>query len=138
MLEDELHIWMIQWLEHALPHGSVVHHSPNEGRRHVNYKMKMKRMGTVSGWPDIELFVPDHGWKRVEDKGPIMIEVKRPKGGSVSPKQKDCHERLRDCGVYCLVAKRLHHIERYLEPLLKLREGEARCLVKRLCEAAGG
>ena len=138
MKEDELHEHIVQWLEHALPMGSIVHHSPNEGRRHVAYKIRLKKLGTVSGWPDLELFVPDTGWHDLAAKGPIMIEIKRPTGGSVSAKQKDVHERLRCTGVYCFVAKRLHHVERYLQPLLKLRSNAAASAVKTLCEAKGG
>lgn len=138
MKEDELHEYIVEWLKHALPMGSVVHHSPNEGRRHVAYKIKLKRMGTLSGWPDLELFVPETGWKDTDQQGAIMIEIKRPKGGSVSANQKDIHERLRCAGVYCFVAKKLHHVERYLMPLLKLRSNNAADAIKKMCEAQGG
>ena len=75
MKEDELHAHIVQWLDLALPAGSIVHHSPNEGRRHVSYKLKMRRMGMKPGWPDLEVFVPQHGWKDPLQQGPIMLEV---------------------------------------------------------------
>lgn len=138
MKEDELQELIVDWLNHSLPMGSVFHHSPNEGKRHVAYKLKLKRQGTRFGWPDLEIFVPDTGWKNIEAKGAIMIELKRPKGGTVSANQKDIHERLRCTGVYCFVARKLYHVERYLEPLLKLRNNAAAEAVKRKCEALGG
>ena len=36
---------VVDWLDAALPRGAIYHHSPNEGRRHVNYHVKMKAMG---------------------------------------------------------------------------------------------
>jgi hypothetical protein len=123
MTEDELQMHIVQWLDASLPMGSVVHHSPNEGRRHVAYK---------------EIYVPDTGWNDLAAKGPIMIELKRPSGGSLSANQKDIQERLRCCGVYCVTAKRLSHVEAYLKPLLKLRQTGQANLLRQLCEAQGG
>ena len=138
MAEDELQIYIVQWLDASLPVGSVVHHSPNEGKRHVAYKVRLKKLGMAAGWPDLEIYVPDTGWNDLADKGPIMIELKRPKGGSLSAKQQDNQERLRRCGVYCVTAKRLSHVEAYLKPLLKLRETGQANLLRQLCEAQGG
>jgi hypothetical protein len=42
MTEDELQMHIVQWLDASLPMGSVVHHSPNEGKRHVAYKVRLK------------------------------------------------------------------------------------------------
>ena len=64
---------IVQWLDASLPMGSVVHHSPNEGRRHVAYKVRLKKLGMAAGWPDLEIYVPDAGWNYLSDKGPIMI-----------------------------------------------------------------
>ena len=129
---------IVQWLDASLPIGSVVHHSPNEGRRHVAYKVRLKKLGMAAGWPDLEIFVPDTGWNDPAEKGPIMIELKRPKGGSLSANQKDIQERLRCCGVYCVTAKRLAHVEAYLKALLKLRNTGQASLLRQLCEAQGG
>ena len=138
MTEDELQGYVVQWLDAALPMGSVWHHSPNEGTRHIAYKVRLKKLGTKWGWPDLELFVCDHGWHDLSQKGPIMVELKRPKGGKVSDNQKDIHERLRDAGVYVVVAKRIAHVEAYLRPLIKLRDTAKSKLVRQICEAAGG
>ena len=56
--EDELQKQVVEWLNVALPPGCVFHHSPNEGRRHVAFKRKLRQMGTQYGWPDLEIFVP--------------------------------------------------------------------------------
>ena len=54
MTEYELHLQIIDYLQARLPAGSVIHHSPNEGKRHVAYKAKLAAMGMKSGLPDIE------------------------------------------------------------------------------------
>ena len=33
---------VVDWLDASLPKGCFYHHSPNEGKRHVNYMVKMK------------------------------------------------------------------------------------------------
>ena len=78
--EDQLQMRIGQWLDLALPPGAVWHHSPNEGNRHVAYKVKQKRMGTKAGWPDIEIFVPGDQSK-IGVSISLFIELKRPKGG---------------------------------------------------------
>lgn len=138
MTEDELQTHVVQWLDAALPIGSVVHHSPNEGKRHVSYKMRLKKLGMVSGWPDIEIFVPDSGWLDVANKGPIFFELKRPGGGRLTDAQQDIHDRLQNCGVYCVTAKRIGQVAAYLKPLLKLRDTSRANFVRQICEAQGG
>ena len=138
MTEDQLQEYVVQWLNASLPMGSVWHHSPNEGNRHINYKVRLKKLGTKWGWPDLELYICDHGWHDKAAKGPIMIDLKRPKGGKVSDNQKEIHERLRDTGVYVVVAKRIGQVEAYLKPLIKLRDTTQASIVKQICEAAGG
>ena len=69
MTEDELQIHIVQWLYASLPMGSVVHHSPNESKRHVAYKVRLKKLGMAAGWPDLEIFVPDTGWNDLAAKG---------------------------------------------------------------------
>jgi len=58
MNESQIHKGIVQWLNVALPDGSVVHHSPNEGRHRIQYRVHQKQMGMFAGWPDLELFIP--------------------------------------------------------------------------------
>lgn len=60
---------------------------PNGGYRGKTEALKLKVEGVSPGVPD--LYVPD--WK-------LWIEMKRIKGGVVSPEQKDWHEYLRGIG----------------------------------------
>ena len=138
MTEDQLQDYVVQWLEASLPVNSVLHHSPNEGTRHISYKRRLKKLGTKWGWPDLELFIDDAGWLDNVKRLPIFIELKRPRGGKVSDNQKTMHEELRLAGSHLVVAKRLQEVELFLSPLIKLRQTGQANLVKQICEAAGG
>ena len=58
MTEDQLQYQIVTYLDVSLPNNCVYHHSPNEGKRHINYINRLKKLGTKYGWPDLEIFVP--------------------------------------------------------------------------------
>ena len=82
LTERDIHQAIVDWLHVALPDGSVFHHSPNEGRHKVQYRVMQKRLGVRAGWPDIEIFTNRTWWR--EDTGlhwaPIFLEIKTDKG----------------------------------------------------------
>ena len=79
LTEADLQKQVVDWLKIALPPGCVFHHSPNEGKRHVAFKKKLKTMGTQSGWPDLEIFIPsDQAVHSISTS--VFIELKRPGG----------------------------------------------------------
>ena len=55
--EDEIHKSIVQFLKYRLP-DAIIHHSPNEGRSTIHWKMRQKSLGTVFGWPDLEVKRP--------------------------------------------------------------------------------
>ena len=118
--EDQLQIRVAQWLDLALPPGAVWHHSPNEGNRHVAYKVKQKRMGTKAGWPDIEIFVPGDQSK-VGISISIFIELKRPKGGKLSENQAMVRDKLELAGCFWQLCRSIDQVHEFLEGLIKLR-----------------
>ena len=119
--EDELQKQVVDWLQLALPPGCVFHHSPNEGTRHVAFKQKLKRLGTRFGWPDLEIFVPgDQAIGGVSCS--IFIELKRPKGGSLSANQKQIRDDLLEAGCHWGLARSIEQVRDILEPLVNLRK----------------
>ena len=104
----------------ALPPGCVFHHSPNEGRRHVAFKRKLRQMGTQYGWPDLEIFVPGDQ-SRVGISTSIFIELKRPKGGKLNPNQEEMKARLLLAGCHWGLARSVEQVHEILEPLVKLK-----------------
>ena len=94
--EAQEQIKFVVWLQ---KHGFRVSGSANGGSRNLYEAMKFKRMGVSPGFPDIEVPLPSghyHGF---------YIEMKRQKGGKVSPEQRDWLDYLKEKGYYAEVAK---------------------------------
>lgn len=67
---------------------------PNGGHRHPAVAAKLKATGVSSGVPD--LFIP--AWH-------LWVEMKRTKGGSLSPEQKNWIAYLESVKFCCIVGK---------------------------------
>ena len=84
--EDAEQEAVIEWKTLMLPQFpelKYLHHCPNGGSRHPAEAVKMKKMGVVPGVSDLHLPVARHGYHG------LWIEMKRQKGGRLSPDQKD-------------------------------------------------
>ena len=123
MTEDELQAYVVHWLQVALPLGSVFHHSPNEGKRHVAFKKKLRTMGTQSGWPDLEIFIPgDQAVHSISTS--VFIELKRPGGKPrMSGTQLEMAQRLILAGCHYGMAQSLGEVFDILDPLVRLKAG---------------
>lgn len=73
---------------------------PNAAKRSVRVAAMLKAEGMVKGAPDLVLLPAP----RLEPLARVAIEMKRQKGGRVSPEQKAFHERMRAAGWIVLVA----------------------------------
>jgi hypothetical protein len=71
--------------------GIVFHHSPNEGKHAVQYRVKQARLGVSKGFPDIVIFDCT-----IDGFRGVAVELKRRKGGRVSDEQKWWMQRLED------------------------------------------
>ena len=118
--EEAEQIAVADWLR---LHRIRFHHSPNGGIR--DFKMdpktgkqysvtaiKMRRMGTSNGFPD--LMILDAPPLLPTAPG-VMVEMKRTKGGVVSDEQKEWHEYLRSRGWKVMVARGADEAIRFLE-----------------------
>jgi hypothetical protein len=92
--EEQEQAVLCDWLR---LHNIVFHHSPNEGKHAVQYRVKQARLGVSKGFPDILIFdipgilVTDECTTVTKDAflcSGIAIELKRRKGGKASPEQK--------------------------------------------------
>ena len=91
--EDHEQMMLVQWFRLTYPEVRIFS-VPNGGHRHPAVAAKMKATGVVKGVPD--LFVPACR---------LWIEMKRTKGGSLSPEQKDWREYLQSVGYWVIVGK---------------------------------
>ena len=135
MTEAKLQQLIVQWLEAALPVNSVWHHSPNEGKRHVAFKQKLKVMGTRWGWPDLEVFVPPSGFHIPEDWAPLFLEVKTSKGRATE-NQRDTQRQLQRCACRVAEVRSIREVEAFLAPLVRLETRGRAGLIRQLEEAA--
>jgi hypothetical protein len=122
--ERDIHQSIVDWLQVALPDGSVFHHSPNEGRHKVQYRVMQKRLGVRAGWPDIEIFANRTWWR--EDTGlhwaPVFLEIKTPTG-RLSENQKRIHDKLNKAGCHVAVVRSIDETCEALSQLMELRCG---------------
>ena len=84
---------LVRWFRQTWP-GVRIHAIPNGGARSKATAGRLKTEGVASGVPD--LFVP--AWR-------LWIEMKRAKGGSLSPEQKDWIAYLEGVGYWGIVGK---------------------------------
>ena len=103
--EDDLQKHVIKWLEIVLPQPHLIHHSPNEGRHHVNYRHKQKLMGVVPGFPDIMIMLPD--------TMPLFIELKQPKNYPTE-QQRIVGEQLINMGYDYAVCRSITEVKAFL------------------------
>lgn len=109
--EEAEHMALVQWLElHAIRYT----HVPNEGLHKVQYRVKQKRLGVKPGVPDILIFDPPPACP--ENVG-TAIELKRRKGGRVTPEQSAWLCVLKDRGWAVAVCQGAMEAIEFLESL---------------------
>lgn len=93
--EAEEQIKFVVWLKKQ---GIRVAASANGGSRNLLEALKFKNMGVSPGFPDLFIPAPCGGYTG------LFIEMKRTKGGKVSPEQQEWLTYLRGVNYYCSVA----------------------------------
>jgi hypothetical protein len=122
---------IVDWLALVLPQDSIIHHSPNEGIRHVSHKRKLRALGTRWGWPDLEIFVPPKGFLTGEDGyqfAPIFLEVKA-KTGRMNENQAEVHRALRTCACHIAIVHSIAEVHGYLSTRIELNIGNGNAML---------
>lgn len=117
--EDDLQRQVILMFETKLLPDTLYHHSPNEGMRKVQFKMKLKSMGTRFGWPDLEIFAPAH--ETVSCKNETLFVELKLKKGKLSPNQVLIRDSLVSAGFPWALCRSVEEVETFLGEHLKLR-----------------
>lgn len=100
MTEDALQIATARLLDYT---GLIWTHVPNGGKRNLMVALKLKRMGTKAGVPDILIFNPAGQFAGV------AIELKVDKN-KTSDKQKQWLNDLTACGWACHVCRSIDQV----------------------------
>lgn len=119
-LEQDEQIAFVQWCRLK---GIIVHHSGNEisgSTKALKIRaIKMKRMGTSKGFPDLLVFVPIKGATgEVDSYQPLAIEMKRQKHSTTSKEQKEWLEILEMAGIPSRVCKGAGEAIEFVENML--------------------
>ena len=121
MTEDLLQKSVVSYLDAALPKTCVFHHSPNEGKRHINYINRLKHLGTKFGWPDLEIFV-DARSSLTDRPEVIFIELKL-KRGALNGNQKTIRDKIQDAGFFWALCRSIEDVHNVLAAHVRLRAG---------------
>ena len=118
-LEEDEQMAFVQWcrLNHI-----IVHHSGNEiGGSTSAMKaraVKMKKMGTSKGFPDLLVFIPVYGTTGdVDCYQMCAIEMKRKIGSTTSKEQKEWLKVLTESGVLCSVCRGADEAIKFIETI---------------------
>ena len=129
--EDQEAEALAQWLRlKKLPFTHIANES-GRGRTAMLRTAKLKRMGQSKGFPDYLIAIPSHipyleviedGGNCIErrvDKRLIAIELKRQKGGHVSPSQRGWIKILHSAGIEAVVCHGFEEAKKFIEERLK-------------------
>ncbi len=107
--EQELQKTIVQGLRLGLPHGWMVCHLPNGGKRTNVEGAIFKAMGVVPGMPDLMIMGVRHfeDGKALEYPEPVccFMEVKSASTGRLTEAQVSVHDRLTDLGFKVAVVR---------------------------------
>lgn len=125
-LEEEEQIALVQWCH---LNGIICHHSGNEiGGSTQAMKaraIKMKRLGTSKGFPDLLIFIPILGTTGEPDAyQPLAIEMKRIKGSTTSKEQKEWLKVLEMAGIPGAVCKGAEAAIKFIEEKIQEIKGD--------------
>lgn len=105
-LEDDECIAFSQWLKlQHIPHAHIANESRSSSRSAMIRGAKLKKMGQSRGVWDYEVWVPVPSLidGEIDDYQLLKIEMKRKKGGTISPEQKEWQKIYEMAGVPCKV-----------------------------------
>lgn len=87
---------------------------------------KLKKMGQSAGVWDYEVFVPVYGIDNtVDDYQLLKIEMKRRRGGTVSPEQKKWEKIYETAGIPCKVCKGAKEAIAFVEQFIYNEDDES-------------
>ena len=120
-LEEDEQMAFVQWCH---LNNILVHHSPLEfagSSRAVKVRaIKMKKMGTSKGFPDLLVFIPVFGATGHTDCYQMCaIEMKRRKGSTTSKEQLAWLDVLQASGAMCAVCKGADEAIAFVEAIRK-------------------
>ena len=124
--EDDEMMAFHQWLQiKKIPHTHIPNEVGGSTRGMKARAIKMKKMGTSKGFPDLLVFVPIMGIDGEPDAyQPLAIEMKRTSKSTTSQEQKKWLEVLEMAGIPSSVCKGAEAAIKFVEDMIKDIEGD--------------
>ena len=103
-----------------IPHAHIANESRSSSKNAVIRGAKLKKMGQSKGVWDYEIYLPVYGIAgSIDAYELIKVEMKRRKGGTVSPEQKEWGKIYEKAGIKCKVCKGADEAIAFVEECLK-------------------
>lgn len=120
-LEDEEAMAFADWLRAMhLPHTHVANEVGGSTKTAKLRAIKAKRMGQTAGVWDYEIFLPVVNVDgEIDAYQEVRVELKRKKGGTVSPAQKRWGDIYAAAGIPCAVCKGAEEAIKFVEAIRK-------------------
>lgn len=125
-LEDDEAVVFADWLSSLqIPHTHIANEIGGSTTAAKVRALKAKRMGQSAGVWDYEIFIPIKNiYDEVDAYQEIRVELKRKKGGVISPAQKQWGKIYEMCGIPCAVCKGAEAAIAFVQTVIKEIEGE--------------
>lgn len=106
-IEDDECIDFADWLrDNNIPHAHIANESRSSSKNAIIRGAKLKKMGQSKGVWDYEIYIPIKGITGAVDcYQQVKIEMKRKKGSTVSPEQKEWGKIYELAGIPCKICK---------------------------------
>ena len=114
----------VQWLKiHNIPHSHCANESQSGGKNAVIRGAKLKAIGQSKGVFDYDVYVPIYGiTNEIDCYQLIKIEMKRKKGGTVSPEQKNWLKIYKLAGIPSKICKGADEAIKFVKEFYNLDE----------------
>ena len=120
-LEDDEAAVFADWLRAMhIPHTHIANEIGGSTKVAKVRAIKAKRMGQTAGVWDYEIFLPIEGVDgEVDAYQEVRVELKRTKGGAVSPAQKKWGEVYDKAGIPCAICKGAEEAIKFVKSIIE-------------------
>ena len=124
-LEDDEAMVFADWLKgQGIPHTHIANEMGGSTKTARLRAIKAKRMGQTAGVWDYEIFIPiKNVFDEIDAYQEVRVELKRTKGSTTSPAQKEWGKIYELAGIPCAICKGAEKAIEFVQSVIKEIEG---------------
>lgn len=124
-LEDDEAMVFADWLKgQGIPHTHIANEMGGSTKTAKLRAIKAKRMGQTAGVWDYEIFIPiKNVFDEIDAYQEVRVELKRTKGSTTSPAQKEWGKIYELAGIPCAICKGAEKAIEFVQSVIKEIEG---------------